>query len=71
MKFHCLSRECRKSSLYKTLSQQATKVLCVAATLGPVEYVFSQSEFLMRQHRVAMSKIVLHMVTMLKCNGHF
>jgi hypothetical protein len=49
----------RKSSIYKTLSQLATKVLCVPATSAPVERVFSQSGFLMRQHRASMSKTTL------------
>ncbi|CAF3244182.1 unnamed protein product [Rotaria sp. Silwood2] len=58
----------RKAFVYKTLSQLATKVLCVPATSAPVERVFSQSGFLMRQHRATMSKTTLQMLTMLKCN---
>ena len=58
----------RKAFVYKTLSQLATKVLCVPATSAPVERVFSQSRFLMRQHRASMSKTTLQMLTMLKCN---
>ena len=57
-----------KSSVYKTLSKLATKVLCVPATSAPVERVFSQSGFLFRQHRASMSKKMLQMLTMLKCN---
>ncbi len=60
----------QKSSVYKTLSQLAAKVLCVPATLAPVERVFSQSGFLLRQHRASMSKKTLQMLTMLKCNSH-
>lgn len=60
----------RKSSIYKTLSQLAVKVLCVPATSAPVERVFSQSGFLIRQHRASMSKKTLQMLTMLKCNNH-
>ncbi|CAF3300822.1 unnamed protein product [Rotaria socialis] len=60
----------RKSSIYKTLSRLAVKVLCVSATSAPVERVFSQSGFLMRQHRASMSNTTLQMLTMLKCNSH-
>lgn len=60
----------QKSSVYKILSQLAVKVLCVPATSAPVERVFSQSGFLMRQHRASMSKTTLQMLTMLKCNSH-
>ncbi|CAF2895039.1 unnamed protein product [Rotaria sp. Silwood2] len=60
----------RKSSVYKTLSQLAIKVLSVPATSAPVERVFSQSGFLLRQHRASMSKTTLQMLTMLKCNSH-
>ena len=58
----------QKSSLYKTLCKLASKVLCVPATSAPVERVFSQSGFLFRQHRSSMSKKMLRMLTMLKCN---
>jgi len=60
----------QKSYAYKTLSKLATKVLCVPATSAPVERVFSQSGFLFRQHRASMSKKMLQMLTMLKCNKH-
>ena len=40
----------RKSSVYKVLSQLAIKVLCVPAMSAPVDCVFLQSGFLMRQH---------------------
>ena len=58
----------RKAFVYKTLRQLAIKVLCVSATSASVERVFSQSRFLMRQHRASMLKTTLQMLTMLKCN---
>jgi len=58
----------QKSSAYKTLSKLAVKVLCVPATSTPAERVFSPNGFLFRQHRASMSKKMLQMLTMLKCN---
>ncbi|CAF1166722.1 unnamed protein product [Didymodactylos carnosus] len=41
----------KKSSYYPLLNALAIKMLCVSATSGPVERVFSQNGFLMRPHR--------------------
>lgn len=53
---------------YPTLSKLAQKVLCVPATSAPVERIFSQSGFLLRQHRASMTRTNLQQLTMLKCN---
>ena len=55
-------------NIYPTLSKLAQKILCVPATSAPVERVFSQSGFLLRQHRASMTRTTLQQLTMLKCN---
>ncbi|CAF2656688.1 unnamed protein product [Rotaria sp. Silwood2] len=44
------------------------KVLSISATSASVERVFSQSEFLFRQHLASMTRTTLQQLTMLKCN---
>jgi len=56
------------SNNYPTLSKLAQKVLCVSATSAPVERIFSQSGFLLRQHRASMTRTTLKQLTMLTCN---
>lgn len=56
------------SNNYPTLSKLAQKILCVPATSAPVERIFSQSGFLLRQHRASMTRTTLKQLTMLKCN---
>ena len=58
----------KSSNTYPTLSKLAMKVLSIPATSAPVERVFSQSGFLIRQHRASMSRTTLQQLTMLKCN---
>ena len=59
-----------KKSSYPYLHRLATRVLCVPATSAPVERVFSCSGILMRPHRSRLSKKMLSMLTLLKCNLH-
>ena len=59
----------KKGELYPRLSQLAEQVLCVPATSAAVERTFSQSGFLMRSHRSAMTKSTLSRLTLLKCNA--
>lgn len=54
--------------IYPTLSKLAQKIICVPATSAPVERVFSQSGFLLRQDRASMTRTTLQQLTMLKCN---
>ena len=67
------SQDCKllfkKSDLYPRLAQLAEQVLCVPATSAAVERTFSQSGFLMRPHRSAMTKSTLSRLTLLKCNA--
>ncbi len=46
----------KSSNNYPTLFKWAIKVLSIPATSAPVERVFSQSRFLLRQHRASMSR---------------
>jgi hypothetical protein len=46
----------KSSNNYPTLFKLAIKVLSIPATSAPVERVFSQSGFLVRQHRALMSQ---------------
>lgn len=59
-----------KKNSYPYLHRLATRVLCVPATSAPVERVFSSSGILMRPHRSRLSKNMLSMLTVLKCNRH-
>jgi len=57
-----------KKDSYPCLHRLATRVHCVPATSAPVERVFSSSGILMRPHRSRLSKNMLSMLTLLKCN---
>ncbi|CAF4794943.1 unnamed protein product [Rotaria socialis] len=57
-----------KKDSYPYLHRLATRVLCVPATSAPVERVFSSSGILMRPHRSRLSKNMLSILTLLKCN---
>ena len=59
-----------KKHSYPYLHRLATRVLCIPATSAPVERVFSSSGLLMRPHRSRLSKKMLSMLTLLKCNRH-
>ena len=59
-----------KKHSYPYLHQLATRVLCIPATSALVERVFSSSGLLMRPHRSRLSKKMLSMLTLLKCNRH-
>ena len=59
-----------KKNSYPYLHRLATRVLCIPATSAPVERVFSSSGILMRPHRSRLSKNMLSMLTLLKCNRH-
>ncbi|CAF1080218.1 unnamed protein product [Adineta ricciae] len=60
----------KKKTTYPYLQKLATKVFCIPATSAPVERVFSSSGILMRPHRSRLSKNMLSMLTLLKCNRH-
>ncbi len=57
----------QKSSVYKTLSKRATKVL-YSSNVCLCRVVFSQSGFRFGQPRASMSKKMLQMLPLLKCN---
>jgi hypothetical protein len=59
-----------KKDYYPYLQRLATRVLCIPATSAPVERVFSSSGILMRPHRSRLSKNMLSVLTLLKCNRH-
>ena len=57
-----------QSNKYKSLNKLTKKILIVPALPSPEERTFSQSGFAFRQHRAKMSRKILQMLTMLKCN---
>ena len=58
----------KKKLIYPHLHRLATRVLCVPATSAPVERVFSSSGIIMRPHRSRLTKNMLFILTLLKCN---
>ena len=58
----------RKTHNFPYLYRLASRVLCVPASVAPVERIFSKRWLLVRPHRSLLSKDTLSKLTFVQCN---